>query len=103
MDKIELQFKGKQPTVTIFTGLAKGGEDRKLVFDYHNGALIANEDYADKPFLHRLHSGEVCGDGGLVVAMFWGLALAILSVTGFYIYLTMRGHRVRTGIRRVFW
>ena len=39
----------------------------------------------------------------LVVAMFWGLALAILSASGFYIYLTMRGKRELTGIKKVFW
>jgi uncharacterized iron-regulated membrane protein len=103
VDKIEVQFKGKQPTVTVFTGRITGGEDRKLVFDARTGALLKNEDYVDKPFLNRLHSGEAFGDGGLVVAMFWAVALAIMSVTGFYIYLTMRGHRVRTGLKRVFW
>ena len=103
VDKIEVQFKGKQPTVTVFTGKAAGGEDRKLVFDARTGALLKNEDYADKPFLQRLHSGEFFGDGGLVFAMFWALALSVLSVTGFYIYFTMRGKRERTGINRVFW
>ena len=33
IDKIETQFKGDHPTVTIFTGKPTGGEDRKLVFD----------------------------------------------------------------------
>jgi uncharacterized iron-regulated membrane protein len=103
VDKIEMQFKGKQPTVTVFTGRRTGGEDRKLVFDARTGVLLRNEDYVDKPFLYRLHSGEAFGDGGLVVAMFWALALAVMSVTGFYIYFTMRGKRERTGIRRVFW
>jgi uncharacterized iron-regulated membrane protein len=103
IDKIETQFKGDHPTITIFTGKPTGGEDRKLVFDANTGALVKNDVYADKPFLYRLHSGEAFGDGGLVVAMFWGLALAILSASGFYIYLTMRGKRELTGIKRVFW
>lgn len=103
IDKIETQFKGQQPTVTIFTGKPTGGEDRKLVFDARTGALVKNEDYTDKPFLYRLHSGEAFGDGGLVFAMFWALALAILACTGFYIYFTMRGKRELTGIRKVFW
>ncbi len=103
IDKIVTQFKGQQPTVTVFTGKATGGEDRKLVFDARTGALLKNEDYADKPFLNRLHSGEAFGDGGLVVAMFWALALAIMSATGFVIYFTMRGHRQRTGLGKVFW
>lgn len=103
IDKIETQFKGTQPTVTIYTGKPTGGEDRKLVFDARNGALLKNEVYADKPFLYRLHSGEAFGDGGLVLAMFWGLALAILAASGLLIYYTMRGKRELTGIKKVFW
>jgi uncharacterized iron-regulated membrane protein len=103
IDKIETQFKGDQPTITIFTGKPAGGEDRQLVFSAKTGALVKNEAYADKPFLYRLHSGEAFGDGGLVVAMFWGLALAILAATGLTIYFTMRGKRELTGIKRVFW
>lgn len=102
IDKIELQFKGKQPTVTLFTGKPTGGENRKLVFDATTGALLSNEDYADKPFLTRLHSGEAFGDGGLVVAMLWGFALVLMSVSGLVIYLRM--HRPnRHGLKKVFW
>jgi len=103
IDRITVQLKGPAPTVMLFTGLPRGGEDRKLVFSATSGALVSNGSYADKPFLYRLHSGEAFGDGGLVVAMFWGSALAFLGVTGLTIYWTMRGRRLRTGIRRVFW
>jgi uncharacterized iron-regulated membrane protein len=103
IDKIQTQFKGPSPTVTIFTGKPTGGEDRKLVYNANTGELIANETYADKPFLYRLHSGEAFGDGGLVVAMFWGGALAFLGATGLVIYWTMRGKRELTGLKRVFW
>lgn len=103
IDKIEMQFKGDKPTVTIFTGKPTGGEDRKLVFDARTGTLVSNESYADKPFLNRLHSGEAFGDGGLVGAMFWALALAILTVSGLIVYYTMRGKRELTGIKKIFW
>ena len=103
VDKIEFQFKGSQPTVTLFTGKPTGGEDRKLVFDAKTGALVKSEEYADKPFLYRLHSGEAFGDGGLVFAMFWAIALAIMTVTGLIVYYTMRGKRTLTGIKKVFW
>ena len=103
IDKIEYQFKGKQPTVTVFTGKPTGGEDRKFVVDAGTGQVIKTEAYADKPFLTRLHSGEAFGDGGLVVAMFWGLSLAIMGVTGLLIYWSMRGKRELTGIKRIFW
>ncbi|MDQ6830581.1 MAG: PepSY domain-containing protein [Gemmatimonadota bacterium] len=102
VDKVTLQLKGPQPTVTVFTGKPKGGEDKKFVLDARTGALISTEAYADKPFLYRLHSGEAFGDGGLVVAMFWGLSLAVLTVTGFIIYWRMR-RADATGWRRIFW
>ncbi|MEO7996584.1 MAG: PepSY-associated TM helix domain-containing protein [Gemmatimonadaceae bacterium] len=103
VDKIETQFKGEQPTITLFTGKPTGGEDRKLVFNARTGALITNEAYADKPFLYRLHSGEAFGDGGLVVAMFWALALVVMTITGLIVYYTMRGKRTLTGLKKVFW
>ena len=103
IDKIQLQLKGEQPTVTIYTGKPTGGEDRKLVFNAGTGALITNEAYLDKPFLNRLHSGEAFGDGGLVGAMFWALSLVILTVSGLIVYYTMRGKRELTGIKKIFW
>lgn len=103
IDRIEMQFKGDKPTVTIFTGKPAGGEDRKLIFDARTGLLVSNEGYADKPFLNRLHSGEAFGDGGLVGAMFWALALVILTTSGLIVYWTMRGKRELKGIKRVFW
>ena len=103
VDKMEIQFKGDQPTVTLFLGKPGGGEDRKLVVDAKTGAVLKNEAYADKPFLYRLHSGEAFGDGGLVVAMFWALALVVLSITGFIIYLRMKPRREVSGLNKVFW
>ena len=102
IDKIEMQFKGDNPTVTVFTGKPTGGEDKKFVVSAATGAVESVEDYEDKPFLIRLHSGEAFGDGGLVASMLWGLSLAILSITGLIIYLRIRRPGAR-GIRRVFW
>ena len=102
IDRMELQFKGPNPTVTLFTGKPTGGEDRKLVFDARTGLLLSDETYADKPFLYRLHSGEAFGDGGLVVAMMWGLTLIVLTVTGLIIYLKLYRPGA-TGLKRIFW
>ncbi|MGE3277372.1 MAG: PepSY-associated TM helix domain-containing protein [Vicinamibacterales bacterium] len=102
IDKIEVQFKGDQPTVTVFLGKPEGGEDRLFVLDARSGALVREDAYADKPLLHRIHSGEFFGDGGLVFAMFWGLAMAILSVSGLWIYWTMR-RKNPVGWQKVFW
>jgi uncharacterized iron-regulated membrane protein len=102
IDRITIQFKGDQPTVTIFTGKPTGGEDRQFVVDARTGALLRTESYADKPFLNRLHSGEAFGDGGLVVSMLWGTSLFALTVTGLIIYLKLRP-RAPVGLKKVFW
>ena len=102
VDKIEMQLKGPKPTVTIFTGKPTGGEDRQFVVDARTGALLRTEAYVDKPFLNRLHSGEAFGDGGLVFAMLWAVALCVLTITGLIIYLKLRP-RAPTGIQKVFW
>jgi len=102
IDKIEVQFKGDHPTVTVFIGKPTGGEDRQFTVDARTGKVDKVESYADKPLINRLHSGEAFGDGGLVVAMFWALALLFLSVTGLIIYLRIRKPNP-VGIEKVFW
>ncbi|MEP6689745.1 MAG: PepSY-associated TM helix domain-containing protein [Gemmatimonadaceae bacterium] len=102
VDFVTVQFKGAPPAVIVVTAAPPGGEDKKYVIDARTGAVISVEAYADKPFLYRLHSGEAFGDGGLVVAMLWALALAVLTVTGLIIYLKLRRDNL-TGWRRVFW
>lgn len=101
VDKVEVQLKGKDPTVAVFTGKATGGEDKKYIVNATTGALIRVDAYEDKPFLNRLHSGEAFGDGGLVGAMLWALALIVLNVTGLAIMWRMRRKNV-TGWRRYF-
>ena len=103
VDKVIVQFKGDpDPTVSVFTGKPSGGEDKQFVVNARTGALVSVEDYADKPFLYRLHSGEAFGDGGLVFAMGWALALVVMTLTGLVIWWRIR--RIgATGIRRLFW
>ena len=102
IDRITVQFKGTQPTVTVFLGRPGGGEDRLFVIDAKTGALIKEDAYADKPLVNRIHSGEWFGDGGLVFAMFWAAALAVLTISGLIIYWTMR-RRNAVGLQKVFW
>ena len=102
IDRIELQFKGDAPTVTLYTGRPTGGEDRKFVVDARTGRLVSEAAYADKPLLYRLHSGEAFGDGGLVVAMAWALALVAMTLSGLVIWWRVR-RRDATGMRRFFW
>jgi uncharacterized iron-regulated membrane protein len=102
IDKITMQFKGDQPTVTIYLGKPGGGEDKLLVYNAGTGQLIKQDAYADKPLLNRVHSGEWFGDGGLVFAMFWAMSLAVLTISGLIVYWTMR-RRNATGLQKVFW
>jgi uncharacterized iron-regulated membrane protein len=102
VDKVTMQFKGKTPTITLYTGKPGGGEDRRFVMDAASGKLRSVSSYADKPFLHRLHSGEALGDGGLVMAMFWGAGLAFLTLSGLLIYLLM-WRPGQQGLRKLFW
>ena len=102
IDRITAQFKGPQPTVTVYLGKPGGGEDRLFVFDANSGALIKEDAYADKPLINRIHSGEWFGDGGLVFAMFWAMALVVLTTSGLIIYWTMRRKKA-IGLQKVFW
>ena len=102
IDKVVLQLKGPAPTIAVFTGKLGGGEDRQFVIDARNGAMLRIESYTDKPFLYRLHSGEAFGDGGLVFAMGWGLALVVLTCTGVWLWWRLR-RREATGWRRFFY
>ena len=52
-------------------------------WNFHNSnSILSVEDYSDKALIYRLHSGEWFGDGGLVVAMAWGLALVLMAASG---------------------
>lgn len=102
VDKVIIAFKGPEPTVTLFLGKPAGGEDRRVVVAARDGRVLEVASYADKPLMHRIHSGEAFGDGGLVASMAWGLALVGLTASGLVIYWRMR-RRNATGWRRVFW
>ncbi|MBX9583849.1 MAG: PepSY domain-containing protein [Gemmataceae bacterium] len=102
VDKVLVDFKADPPAVTVYLGKPGGGEGRRLVYDARAGALLREEEYVDKPFLTRVHSGEAFGDWGLVLGTAWGLALVGLLVTGLVIYWAMR-RPGPTGLGRLFW
>ncbi|MBL0940857.1 MAG: PepSY domain-containing protein [Gemmatimonadaceae bacterium] len=104
IDKVAIELKGTAPVITLYLGAPTGGEDRRLVFDARTGAFLKSAEYADKPFINRVHSGEAFGDGGLVFAMVWGLALLALTVSGFLLYwrLAAANKQGRTGLKRWF-
>ena len=104
VDKVTIELKGKSPTITVYVGRVSGGEDKRLIFDGTTGTFMHIDDYSDKPLLHRVHSAEVFGDGGLVASMLWGLVLLALTISGFLLYWRlMRIDRPdRVGLKRFF-
>ena len=94
----------KMQRAEVHAGGDAAAEQRLLqgVTRQPRGALVHQAAYADKPLLNRVHSGEWFGDGGLVFAMFWAIALVTLTTSGLVIYWTMR-RRNATGLQRVFW
>jgi uncharacterized iron-regulated membrane protein len=104
IDRITMDLKRDAATISIYTGKPAGGEDQRLIFDTKTGAFLRAEAYVDKPFLVRLHSGEAFGDGGLVAAMFWGLALLALTISGCLLYwrLMKVDRPDRTGFKKFF-
>jgi uncharacterized iron-regulated membrane protein len=102
VDQVTLRLKGPRPLVAVYLGKPGGGEDRRLEFDLATGTLIRSAAYVDKPLLNRIHSGEAFGDGGLVAAMFWGVSLIVVTISGIVIYWSMRRKSAR-GLARYFW
>ena len=106
LDALEIQLKGPHPTVTfhvVGAGDSSGGA-RKLVVSADSGAIEKDEADVRESFVLRLHTGEVFGDGGVVLGMFWGTALVVLVLTGAILYWQMYRARARVkGWKRIFW
>lgn len=101
LDNVELQLKGEHPTFVFHTS---GKANRKYIVNADTGAIEMSDDDERESFLLRLHTGEVFGDGGVVLGMFWGTALLVLSVTGLFLYWQMyRARAQRHGWKKVFW
>ena len=103
LDKIVWQFKGDAPTITFFFGPQRQHLGKRIVVHAHTGEILGVEDYTEESFILRLHSGEAFGDGGMVLGMFCGVSLFVLTVTGILIYFRMKPKTPRTGLRKYFW
>lgn len=102
LDKITWQLKGDAPTLTFYLGGTKALKPRKLLLNAKTAALVREDDYDDDSFILKLHSGEIYGDGGMILGIAWALALMGLTITGLVIYWKMRP-KDATGLRKVFW
>ena len=99
LDRIEMQLKGPHPTITFITG---GAQALKFVVSADTGAIEERASGEDESFLLRLHTGEVFGDGGVVLGMLWGVAFLVMTLTGVWVYWNMR-RPGRQGLKRIFW
>ena len=103
LDKVVWQLKGDAPAIAFFFGPSAQQTGRRIAVNARTGEVLSEESYDEDSFILKLHSGEALGDGGMVVGMFWGLALLILTVSGMVIYFKMKPRKPQTGLRKVFW
>ncbi len=99
LDRVVFNLKGDHPTIVLSIG---GARPNRFFVNATTGAIERRDASQDESFLLRLHTGEVLGDGGVVLGLLWGIAMLLMILTGLYIYLKM--HRPNSqGLKRVFW
>ena len=98
---IELQLAGDEPKGVV---TFPGEPGRQITVDPRNGKLLKDEEHEAESLILRIHSGEILGEPGVVLGVFWGSALILLSITGFIVYLELyRRRRKASGKSRLFW
>jgi hypothetical protein len=103
LDKVVWQLKGDAPTVTFYFGPQGNQDGRRIAVNALTSIILSEEPYDEDSFILKLHSGEAFGDGGMVLGMFWGTALFLLTVSGMIIYFKMKPRKPQTGLHKVFW
>ena len=103
LDKMVWQLKGDAPAITFFFGAYAQQTGRRIAVNARTGEVLSEESYDEDSFILKLHSGEALGDGGMVLGMFWGLALLVLTVSGMIIYFKMKPRKPQIGLRKLFW
>lgn len=99
LDRVVFNLKGDHPTIELSIG---GASPTRFFINAMTGAIERRAPAQDESFLLRLHTGEVLGDGGVVLGLLWGIAMLLMTLTGLYIYLKM--HRPNgQGLKRIFW
>ena len=80
-----------------------GEPQRQLVID-PGGEVRESAVHDEDSFIKRLHSGEVFGEPGVALGLFWGSALVVLALTGLWVYFSMMAKRAKArGKWQVFW
>ena len=99
LDRVVWQLKGDHPTLTFFVGSHPA---RRFVVNASTGVIERRMSGDEESWILRLHSGEIIGDGGKVLGLFWGSALLFLTVSGAVIYWQMRRPGA-TGFKKILW
>ena len=98
---IELQLAGEEPKGVV---TFPGEPGRQITVDPRDGKLLKDEEHEAESLILRIHSGEILGEPGVVLGVFWGSALVLLSITGFIVYLELyRRRRKASGKNGLFW
>ena len=102
LNGIDLQFRAIPPRVVVHAATG-GSEGERFTVDATTGAILGRE--ADgESLLLRIHTGEIFGDAGVWMGLFWGAAMVVLTFTGAWLYWKMYKARSSVkGWRRVFW
>lgn len=99
VDALEVQLKDEPRKILVWTasgGGAKKADPLKVTVNAETGAVVKTESGERESFILRLHTGEVFGDGGVVLGMIWGTALVVLTLTGGWMYSRMWAARRRS-------
>lgn len=88
---IDWQIKAPTP---VFLFHLDGPDPRKVAVSVASGMILSDEPDGED-WLLRLHSGEIIGDGGKVIGLFWGIGLLTMTLTGVWLYIKM--FRARKG------
>src|SRR5258708_5745755 len=88
---------GEQPKVFV---RLPGDPGRQIAIDGRRGTVLADDLFQPESLLQRIHDGSILGDPGVAMGLVWGLALVVLSITGFWIYADMYRRRARTTTHR---
>ena len=98
---IELQLAGDKPKGVV---TFPGEPGRQISVDPRGGRVLKDEEHEAESLILRIHSGEILGEPGVVLGVFWGSALVLLSITGFIVYLELyRRRRKASGKNGLFW
>jgi len=101
IESVQLRGDREGPQAVI---VLDGEPKRQFTVDTRSGEVTAAEVHDEESFIKRLHSGEVFGEPGVALGVFWGSALLVLAITGLWVYFSMMMKRAKArGKVQVFW